>query len=281
MAITQILSTPERIRTRARGALDRAHSAVIGEARRCVPTASERERARTPSIERAREREREREGQSGGRRKARSPSNGRGNGRLAERARRRQSGQRREREDEGLSGHERAFPRPPRMRRASVPVASPCHPTQVIGHPLRRPLRSLVPRRERRCPSSSLPGEWFLLSYGPAPSRRSPPRRTRPSLYLFRFLSGDLFSVATPLSPWPLVRSLSIPPLVSLAPSRHPHRFKRGAVPSAVLSLRHVLSPYASPAHNIHFHHLSRAARRGAARRGAARRFTVRLGGGV
>lgn len=118
------------------------------------------------------------------------PSNGRGNGRLAERARREQSGQRREREDEGLSGHERAFPRPPRMRRASVPVASPCHPTQVIGHPLRRPLRSLVPRRERRRPSSSLPGEWFLLSYGPAPSRRSPPRRTRPSLYLFRFLSG-------------------------------------------------------------------------------------------
>jgi len=31
--------------THARGALDRAHSAVIGEARRCVPTAMERERA--------------------------------------------------------------------------------------------------------------------------------------------------------------------------------------------------------------------------------------------
>lgn len=143
------------------------------------------------------------------------PSNGRGNGRLAERARRGQSGQRREREDEGLSGHERAFPRPPRMRRASVPVASPCHPTQVIGHPLRRPLRSLVPRRERRCPSSSLPGEWFLLSYGPAPSRRSPPRRTRPSLYLLRFLSGISSPSPLPFPPWPSVRSLSIPPGVS------------------------------------------------------------------
>lgn len=203
------------------------------------------------------------------------PSNGRGNGRLVERARRKWPGQRREREDEGLSGHERAFPRPPRMRRASVPVASPCHPTQVIGRPLRRPPRSLVPRRERRRPSSSLPGEWFLLSYGPAPSRRSPPRRTRPSLYLFRFLSGISSPSLLPLSP--SLRSARSPfPLVPLAPSRHPHRFKRGAVPSAVLSLRHVLSPYASPAHNIHFHHLSRAARRG-----AARRFTVRLGGGV
>lgn len=119
------------------------------------------------------------------------------------------------------------------MRRALVPVASPCHPTQVIGHPLRRPLRSLVPRRERRCPSSSLPGEWFLLSYGPAPSRRSPPRRTRPSLYLFRFLSGisspsllpfppGLWSARSPFLRW----CLSLPPDIridsSAARSRPP-----------------------------------------------------------
>jgi len=88
------------------------------------------------------------------------------------------------------------------------------------------------------------------------------------------FSLGDLFSVSTPLlCPNPVLWSASSPfLLVSLAPSRHPHRFKRGADSFAVLSLHHVLSPYASPAHNIHFHHLSRQ---------PARRFTVRLGGGV
>jgi len=49
LAITQILSTPGRITTRARGALDRARSAVIGDPRR-VPVP----RAKRGGSERAR-----------------------------------------------------------------------------------------------------------------------------------------------------------------------------------------------------------------------------------
>lgn len=154
------------------------------------------------------------------------------------------------------------------MRRALVPVASLCSPTQVIGCPLScLPLRSLVPRRERRRSSSSLLRERSLPSYGPAPSRRSPLSRTRapPFLPIFLVFSRSLYS------PFPALWSARSPfLLVPLAPSRHPHRFKRD--PSAVLSLHHVLSSYASPAHNIHFHHLSCR---------PARRFTIRLGGGV
>lgn len=161
------------------------------------------------------------------------------------------------------------------MRRASVPVASPCPPTQVIGRPP---------------PPFSFAGH-FTLSYrgasGVVRPRRSfesgsfchtgPYRRVvclllaPAGFFLSIFLVFSRGSPPFPLSPtlWS-VRSPFL--LVSFAPSRHPHRFKRGADPSVVLSLRHVLSSYASPAHNIHFHHLSRR---------PARRFTVRLGGGV
>lgn len=227
-------------------------------------------------MERAREREREREGQSGGRRKARSPSNGRGNGRLAERARRRRSGQRREREDEGLSGHERAFPRPPRMRRASVPVASPCHPTQVIGHPLRRPLRSLVPRARAALPVLVAPRRVVPSVIRARTVASFTSSSHSPVSLSLSFSLGDLFSVATPLSPpgpWSarspfLLRCLSLPPDIridSSAARRGPVR--RSFSPPRSFSVCLARAQYSFPP----------LVSRCAARRGAARRFTVRL----
>lgn len=121
------------------------------------------------------------------------------------------------------------------MRRASVPRRIPLPPTQVIGRPPSATAATSLSRtaaRARYChPRHSFESGSFCHT---GPHRRVVCLFLAPAaLYFslsFSFSLGVSSLSLTP--PFPALSSARSPFLLrSLAPSRHPHRFKRGADP--------------------------------------------------
>lgn len=154
-----------------------------------------------------------------------------------------------------MSGHERAFPRPSRMRWALVPVVPPFtgnrYPSAVHLLALSHRDASRGWRGERTGRASVL----VALIRGSSSFCHTNPRRSPLSVSLSLSL-WSLFLLPTP-GLLPFGPALFIPPSVSSRSLRNIRIDPSGPVRSFFLSF---FSVRASPAHNIHFHHLSRAA---------------------